>query len=93
MAIILIKYTAELSRGVLFGLAYFLVSPLFSAHLTITIVNQPILHAGNVRTAIGATGTRGLYKTVTTTLVEFSPLYIVCSLFGFRIADRQKQRY
>ena len=48
--------------------------------LTLMIVIQLVLHIRNIRTAMGATGTDGLCKTIITMFVESSALFAVSSL-------------
>ena len=62
------------------GPAYFSISIALNVLLTLAIVIRLILHARNVRTAMGGTGISGLCKAIVTMLVESCAIYAVSSL-------------
>jgi len=64
-----------------FSVPYLSISVSLNALLTMMIVIRLILHGRRIRTAIGpAVGISGLYKTVSTMLVESCALFAVSSL-------------
>ena len=83
------------STAIDFGLPYFSISLSLNILLTLMIVIRLILHSRNVRAAMGAPGgASGLYKAITTMLVESCAIYAVNSLLfvgpwgaGSHVAD------
>jgi len=64
-----------------FGIPYLSISVSLNVLLTLMIVVRLVLHGRNIRAATGsAAGITGLYKTVSTTLIESCALFTVTSL-------------
>ena len=77
-----------------FGLPYLSISVSLNVLLTLMIVIRLVLHSRRTLTARGAAGRIGLYRAITTMLIESSALYAVNSLLliglwgaGNRTAD------
>ena len=64
-----------------FGLPHLSITVSLDVLLTLTIVTRIVLHGRNVRAATASrAGISGLYKTISTMLIESSALYAVTSL-------------
>ena len=64
-----------------FGVPYLSISVSLNVLLTLMIIIRLILHGRQIRAAAGsAFGITGLYKTVSTMLIESCALFAVCSL-------------
>ena len=61
-----------------FGLMYFVLSLSLTTLLTVMIILRLVLHARNIRNALGSrANASGLYKTIVVTLVESYALYTI----------------
>ena len=64
-----------------FGVPYISISLSLNVLLTVMIVTRLVLHGRNIRTATGSqVGISGLYKTISTMLIESCALFAVSSL-------------
>ena len=71
-----------------FGLPYLAISVSLNFLLTLMIITRLTLQRRNVHTALGASrGIYGLYKIVTTILIESSALYAVSSLLVLGVSS------
>ena len=81
MGIILIYQTTTPITSTWFGLPYLSISLSLNVILTLMIVVRLILHGKNIRAATGSSaGIGGLYKTISTMLIESCALYAVTSI-------------